>query len=106
MNTPDLILAPDIPLLHPEHADFSWNGKACRIHHQRLNPGGTIRHGLNYYLVDPDGLFHEITLREIRRHLTFTPEDNSAESIALAFEKEPHQHEPDHLRQLTILCRP
>lgn len=98
--------AGSIPLLHPQHADFCWNGRACAIHHQRLTMGGKLKHPQNFYLEDPDGLFHEINLTEIRRHLTHMPDEPTAEAVALAFEKEPHQHEPEHLPQLLTLCRP
>lgn len=96
----------DIPLLHPEHTEFSWHGKSCRIHHQRLSPGGKLKHPQNFYLVDPSGLYHEINLVEVRRHLTYRPDEPTAEDVALSFEKEPHQHDPEHLPQIILLCRP
>lgn len=98
---------PDIPLeLHSLYAEFEWHRKSCRIVCQRTFPGGHTPHPETFYLVDPDGLYHEISFRECRRQLEHPPRTNTPAALAAAWERESQQHDADRFLQLLHLCRP
>jgi hypothetical protein len=99
--------APDIPLLLPDfRADFSWNGRSASVFAQRLLPGSEHPHQRHFYVRSPEGQYHETDYLKICRQLTHPPRSNTVQSIALAFEREPHQHDESTLPDLLNLCRP
>lgn len=100
----DIITA--IPLIHPTtRSSFAWHGRSATIHAQRASYGSKDTSETHFYLQDPEGQFHEILYTECRRHLECPPPIPTVAAIAIAFEKDSHQHEPEHLPQLITLCR-
>lgn len=73
---------------------------------QRNTIGSTVPHPDLFYIQIPDGSVREISMAHMRKHLEHPPHSPTADAIAMAWETESHQHEPDHLRDLLILCSP
>jgi hypothetical protein len=104
-----------LPLVAPDHlplaligtrVEFAWDSRPCAIIAQRNTIGSDSPHPDLFYIQVPDGSIREISVVQMRRHLEHPPASPTPEAIAHSWERESHQHDPHHLRNLLITCSP
>lgn len=99
-----MIRAESIPLIHPRiFVEFPWAGRVAAVHAQRKESGSPAIHPDWYYLRLPDGTFHEVQFRRLRKILEHIPEYSCCRTIAICLEKEFHQSD-ERLLQICEYC--